>query len=101
MGDYKKQDIVVEGISQGILSDISKIKGIGRVGTYELYSRNIRTVQELKNAIENSNIHTCEEAQKFSRFKGRLERFLKYLPFDWNLLQNIPQYVLELEGNYK
>jgi hypothetical protein len=64
----------------------------------------IRTVQELKNAIENSNVNASEEAaQKLLRFKGRLESFLKALDssFDWNLLQDIPQYVLEFEGNYK
>jgi hypothetical protein len=37
MSDYKKQEIVVEGTSQGFLSDISAIEGIGRVGTKELY----------------------------------------------------------------
>ena len=100
MRDYKKQEIIVQRTPQGMLSDISAINGIGRVGTKELYSRNIRTVQDLKNAIESSN---NQESQRLLRFKPRLESFLKSLDssFDWNLLQNIPQYVLELEGDYK
>jgi hypothetical protein len=104
MGDYQDQDIVLEIAPQGILSNVSAIPGIGLAGTEELHSININTAQDLKNAIENSNINTSVEVQKLlKKFKGRLERFLKSLDssFDWHLLQNIPQYVLELEGNYK
>ena len=99
MGDYKKQDVVIE---KGILSDISTIEGIGPVGTKQLYSRNIKTVQDLKNAIENLNMHSSEDAQKLLRFKSSLDSFMKSLDscFDWNRLQNIPQYVLELDDYY-
>ena len=97
MSDYKKQAILDESTTQGILSDISKIAGIGPAGTRELNAINIRTVQDLKNAILNS------KDPKLLRFKPKLESFLKFLDssFDRKLLQNIPQYVLELEGNYK
>jgi hypothetical protein len=97
MSDYKKQAIVDESTTEGILSDISKIAGIGPAGTRELNAINIRTVQDLKNAIENS------KDPKLLRFKPKLESFLKFLDssLDRKLLQNIPQYVLELEGNYR
>ena len=71
MSDYKKQAILDESTTQGILSDISKIAGIGPAGTRELNAINIRTVQDLKNAIENS------KDPKLFRFKPKLESFLK------------------------
>jgi hypothetical protein len=100
MGDYKKQDVIIENKSLGVYSDVSVIAGIGPIGTKELYAANIRTVQDLKYAIESSN---HQESQGPLRFKTQLESFLKSSDsnFDWPLLQNIPQYVLELEGDYK
>lgn len=65
MGDYKKQKIFVDQRdSKSILSDVSAITGIGRSGTNELYSRNIKTVLDLKNSIENPNINQSKEGKE-------------------------------------
>ena len=91
MDDYKKQDLMSK---DDIFSNISTIPGIGPIGTEQLYSRNIKTVEDLKNAIESPNY---EELKILLPFKRRLEEsFLKSLDTTCIDCQHIPQYVLEL-----
>ncbi|KAJ3268283.1 hypothetical protein HDV01_003214 [Terramyces sp. JEL0728] len=95
MGDYKKQMINMDDVSKGILSDVAKVRGIGPKSLSILAGKGITTVQQLEIGLKKDN--------SLKRFENNYNLFMKDFnsASDWKFLADIPQYVLELAGDFK
>jgi hypothetical protein len=91
--DYKKQNILIEELYHGDLSNVSVIPGIGPSATKKLFSESINTIKDLMNAPNSAGIQ---------KFKRQLDIFMNSVnSVNWKVYETIPQYVLELEGDFK
>eukprot|EP00732_Lithocolla_globosa_P000952 Lithocolla_globosa_v1_NODE_384_length_4219_cov_29.823487.p1 type:complete len:491 gc:universal NODE_384_length_4219_cov_29.823487:1886-3358(+) len=93
MSDYKKQKILFEG-SEGMSSHVSCIRGVGPKAVAALKEKHILTVQHLADAIQEQKVPEFEG--RFKRFQSELDQAAK-----WACVNEMPQYVLELEVDYK
>jgi nucleotidyltransferase/DNA polymerase involved in DNA repair len=77
-------------------SPVSAIKGVGAVSVMKLNNLGIKTVQELKDAVEKDPFLKKSYAERLVRYMNAM-----LYEDDWGFIANIAQFVLVLEGNYK